>query len=579
MKKMFAVLIILVCFSSSFVVYADTNGEYNCSDWAKESIDRAFNTYLLDGEKEYEFKTNISRLDFCELIFNLVIQTPYFQTWCEENPEGNGEEFPSFIEKSFVDTEAEEVLFLHHIGIINGKTETEFAPNDNLTREEAATIIVRMIDIATPMEATEVWYEYNDLGDISDWAMSPVQRISNLGFMKGVGENKFAPKDTYTTEQAVVTVVRVFDANYINWIAEIIKKEAGELGYVYENDTWNYVTYDMAVGRRVKPIDVNKDEFKVHKNEKFAFDNKNVYLMGNKIEDADPMTFQIITDDGKMRYAKDKKSVYIYLEDGAIMKVIGADPGTFEVLDYPYAKDKNDAYNGCLPLYVDDVTKFEVVESGDGWTRISFPDSFLTTALNSKEVAEYNNKKYGFIDTAVIYSEQGKAKTEKLIYEGYRIMEEKTDIWTIEEKENFIVEMSQYIAEKCEYGDNMGNLNEEQRVFYITQALEMEVNNGGFSQFFFNSDGCFGNEIVSSFEKIGAMKTAEICKKAISIYGDKVPTDRDEREDVLTPDDEKEEERIEEILNECDDAFFEYEDDLLELNYQFIINNKESFLK
>ncbi len=153
------------------------------------------------------------------------------------------------------------------------------------------------------------------------------------------------------------------------------------------------------------------------------------------------------------------------------------------------------------------------------------------------------------------------------------------EIWKIEEKENFVVEMDKYIAEKCEYGDSMETLNAEQRILYITQALEMEVNNGGFAQFFFNSDGCLGNEIVSSFEKIGAMKTAEICKKAISIYGDKVPTDRDEREEILTPDDEKEEERIEAILNECDDAFFEYEDDLVELNYQFIINHKESFLK
>ena len=153
------------------------------------------------------------------------------------------------------------------------------------------------------------------------------------------------------------------------------------------------------------------------------------------------------------------------------------------------------------------------------------------------------------------------------------------EIWKIEEKENFVVEMDKYIAEKCEYGDSMETLNAEQRILYITQALEMEVNNGGFAQFFFNSDGCLGNEIVSSFEKIGAMKTAEICKKAISIYGDKVPNDREEREEILTPDDEKEEERIEAILNECDDAFFEYEEDLVELNYQFIINHKESFLK
>ncbi len=425
MKKALVLIITLLFTCSSLLVYADTNTEYECSDWAKESIDRAFNSYLLNSEKGYEFKSNISRLDFCELIFNLVIQTPYFQTWREENLEEDETEFPSFIDKAFVDTEDEGVLFLHHIGIINGKTETEFAPDDNLTREEAATIIVRMIDITTPMAATELWYEYDDISDISDWAMSSVQRISNLGFMKGVGENKFAPKDTYTTEQAVVTVMRVFDANFINWLAEFMKKEAGELGYVYENDTWNYVTYDIAVGRRVTPIDVNKDEFKLLEYENFARDNESVYFMAHKIEGSDPDTFEVISTKDRRHYAKDKNSVYIYLRDGGdVFKVIGADPDTFEVLEFPYAKDKNDAYNGCLPLYVDDVTKFEVIEGG-GMSRTSPVETFLGTIINSEDIAKYNNETYGFIDGAVLYSDEGKAKTEKLVYEGYRIVEGK----------------------------------------------------------------------------------------------------------------------------------------------------------
>ena len=152
------------------------------------------------------------------------------------------------------------------------------------------------------------------------------------------------------------------------------------------------------------------------------------------------------------------------------------------------------------------------------------------------------------------------------------------DIWKIESKEEFVHQMWLYVIDNCsEYGD-LHNLNENQRTFYIVQDMEVEVNNGGFAQYFFNDSGFYADELVSSFEKIGAMKTAEICKKAISIYGDEVPTNRDEREDVITPDDENEEERIEELLNECDDAFFEYEDDLVELNYQFILNNKESFL-
>ena len=581
MKKIVALITAMVLICSSIMVCANSDTDYNCSDWAKESIDIAFKAYLLDSEKEYDFKADISRLDFCSLVFNLVVNTPYFQNWCEENIKEEDAEFPSVIDKSFSDTEDVRVLFLHHIGIINGKSEAEFAPFDNLTREEAATIIVRMIDITTPMPVTEVWYEYADSHDISDWAMSSVQKISNLGFMKGVGENTFAPKATYTTEQAVATVVRVYIANYMNWIYEIIKKDAGQLGYVYENDTWNFVTYNMAVGRNVNPIDVNKETFKVHENEKFASDDKNVFFMGNKIDGADPMTFMVISEESEMCYAKDKKSVYIYLDDGVIMNVIGADPETFEVLAFPYAKDKNDAYNGCLPLYVDDVGKFEVIESGSGLTRTSYPESFFTTAINSKEVAEYNKEKYGFIDTAVIYSEEGKAKTEALAYEGYRIVENEMlkDIWAIEDKDQFVMEIGKYVVEKCGYGDNLEALNQEQRIFYVIMVLDAEVNNGGFSQFFFNSSGFLGNEIVSAFEKIGAMKTSEICKTAVSVFGDEVPTDWAERQSVLVPEDQEEADGIEAFLNECDNAYYKYEDNLSELIYQFIINNKDAFLK
>lgn len=422
MKKIIAFILSLSFVCSAFTAYAEGTVNYNCSDWARESIEDALNSYLVD-DPEQNFKENISRVEFCELIFSLVLCTPYAMDWYWESDEETLN-FPEYT-RAFEDIDNERVEVLRHIGIISGKTETQFAPEDNLTREEAAAIIVRMLDVASPMEATELWYEYSDIDNISNWALSAVQRISNLGFMQGVGDNRFAPHDTITKEQAIVTAMKVYDANIWDWLYEAIKRDAGETGYVYENDTWNYITYDMAVGRRVKPIDTDKDEFEVLENEKFAKDRNNVYLMGNEIEDADPETFQIVTDDGYMRYAKDKSFVYIYLEDGGIMKVFGADPETFEVLEYPYSKDKNDAYNGCLPLYVDDITKFEVVEPGNGWTRISFPESFFSTLLKTEEDAEYNKEKYGFIDGAVIYSEEGKAKTEKLVYEGYRLIEDK----------------------------------------------------------------------------------------------------------------------------------------------------------
>lgn len=147
-------------------------------------------------------------------------------------------------------------------------------------------------------------------------------------------------------------------------------------------------------------------------------------------------------------------------------------------------------------------------------------------------------------------------------------------IWNLTDTNDFVVAMTEYLDNKTNYGEDMSVLSEAERIFYITQTLEMEVNNGGFSQFFYNSGGKFSNELVVAFTAIGANATAAICQKAISAFGCDIPVDRDEREDML---DELESDEIDEILEECDGAFFDYEDNLNDLNYNFVMKNKEFF--
>lgn len=170
-----------------------------CSEWAKESIDKAIKLNIVPDGVNYAFTQPISREIFCEFIYNLIMST-------------NGSITTDGDIAPFTDTQNRKVHILNRAGIINGKSHTQFAPNDNLTREEGATIIIRMINKFIPMEATLMWYEYDDIAEISDWASDSVQTISNLGFMQGIGDNKFAPKHTYTVEQAIATLVRVYDA-------------------------------------------------------------------------------------------------------------------------------------------------------------------------------------------------------------------------------------------------------------------------------------------------------------------------------------------------------------------------------
>lgn len=147
-------------------------------------------------------------------------------------------------------------------------------------------------------------------------------------------------------------------------------------------------------------------------------------------------------------------------------------------------------------------------------------------------------------------------------------------IWSLTDTNDFVIAMVEHLDEKTQYGENMSVLSEAERIFYITQTLEMEVNNGGFSQFFFNSSGNFSNELVEAFSAIGAKVTAAICQKATAVFGRNIPIDRGARQNMLL---ELESDEIDELLRECDDAFYAYEDDLNELNYNYVIKNKASF--
>ncbi len=166
------------------------------SEWAAKDIDYALAVGITENGKDYLYKENITREEFCELIYNLIVLT--------------SDEITAPITDSFTDTKNDKILMLNGLGIINGKSATKFAPNDYLTREEAATIIVRMVNKVVPMAATEEYFNYEDISEVSEWASDSIQYISNLGFMNGVGNNNFAPKDNYTTEQAIATLVRVY---------------------------------------------------------------------------------------------------------------------------------------------------------------------------------------------------------------------------------------------------------------------------------------------------------------------------------------------------------------------------------
>jgi len=107
------------------------------------------------------------------------------------------------------------------------------------------------------------------------------------------------------------------------------------------------------------------------------------------------------------------------------------------------------------------------------------------------------------------------------------------EIWKNEKTNDFIIAMDDWLCEKCDYGEKVEVLSDAEKVFYFNQSLEEEVNNGGFSQFFFNSSSNFCYEILNSLREVGAVKTAGILKKALDAFGCEIPLDLYERREML----------------------------------------------
>jgi hypothetical protein len=140
--------------------------------------------------------------------------------------------------------------------------------------------------------------------------------------------------------------------------------------------------------------------------------------------------------------------------------------------------------------------------------------------------------------------------------------------------DKLIIDLHTYITKICDYGDSLEKLTEPQKTFYFNQQLETEINNGGFSQYFLNSSGSFAHQAIISLKQINAIKTADILQLAIDEFPNSfVSKDELERREIM----EKIEDKAEEAWELLDEKFLTYEDNLYELNLQFIQQNRSFF--
>lgn len=195
------------------------------SQWARESVRRAYDKGLLPDEMQEDYLRAATRIDFVYLAYSVIereygpmrkllyergdIPNPYYV------PELIFHDVPSNC--GYDEYDGRRVAALNMLGIVKGVGGDRFEPFRTITREEAAAMLDRVYSFLRWGTATrngipaDMYDFYDDDASISPWAVPNVYRLRSIGVMRGVGGNRFAPKDTHTIEESIVTFMRLID--------------------------------------------------------------------------------------------------------------------------------------------------------------------------------------------------------------------------------------------------------------------------------------------------------------------------------------------------------------------------------
>ena len=166
--------------------------------WYYEVIKTAYEKGLMNGISETEFAPNqsLTRGMFVTILYRLA-----------GSPEVT-------VPSSFADIPASQyyanaVAWASANGIVNGVSADKFAPNNNITREQMATMIYRYATANNIEAANKGEITFSDSAKISEFAKGAVEWASSVGVLFGNSDGTFAPLRTATRAEAAAIFVRL----------------------------------------------------------------------------------------------------------------------------------------------------------------------------------------------------------------------------------------------------------------------------------------------------------------------------------------------------------------------------------
>jgi uncharacterized repeat protein (TIGR02543 family) len=173
---------------------------------------------------------NITRAEVATIFFRLLKDDIRDGNLTSENP------FEDVPENAWY---CKAVSTLTALGIIEGRSETSFAPNEPITRAELATICARFDTGVTSGTST-----FTDIA--GHWAEAEIQRAAALGWIEGYDEDgTFRPDRNITRAEAITMINRVL-CRIPKDESDLIQEEMNTWPDNQNTDAWYYLAVQEA---------------------------------------------------------------------------------------------------------------------------------------------------------------------------------------------------------------------------------------------------------------------------------------------------------------------------------------------
>ena len=177
------------CPASAFVDVAE-------EDWFHDSVDYMVLSGLMNGISDTEFAPgmNTNRAQMVTVLYRAA---------GEPSVDGMSIPFEDVPAESFY-TNA--VIWAYNNGIVNGVTETVFAPGKDISREEMVTMLYRFA--GKPEADVSVLNAYTDSASVSAYAVDAMAWAVGSGIVNGMTDTTLAPAGTTNRAQAATIMMR-----------------------------------------------------------------------------------------------------------------------------------------------------------------------------------------------------------------------------------------------------------------------------------------------------------------------------------------------------------------------------------